>query len=408
MWTYNNDYNKWLSTDDKLSKDNFDFLKQELQSTRFYSKCLSGATYLPINNLTNVYDILTEYESRNWYISTIGSVYSTSTIPSQYATPITNATSYDYYTKYLSEYGLTLKNLFTPNRLIKDSLKNYYYVDVATTEPTDFSLITPNFYIDGVRLVEGHKILIKDQKTTVILLSTDDPNTYFTGNYKITQDLGATIEYEYYNEENGTYFYINGSLVRTTDLDDYQQCIRFSTNVKLGDGNKGKQFHLSRLLDGYYPQTSLNQPIEFIEKHNWILRNRVDYNNLFEINYYDIIKHGTQSYEFSGVTYSIPERTISVGEFGIILNTQETKSNIIQNKYKVNLRGISETTIYYWICGDDNTLLKVRKHDFNIERILIEDIPTTLPQVIKTNLYSVSFFNDLRGVVIGEIGRAHV
>ena len=71
--------------------------------------------------------------------------------------------------------------------------------------------------------------------------------------------------------------------------------------------------------------------MEFVEKHNWLLRNRVDYNNLFEINYYDVIKHGEQVYNLSGITYSIPERTISVGEFGIILNNQEGVSNIINN-----------------------------------------------------------------------------
>jgi hypothetical protein len=179
--------------------------------------------------------------------------------------------------------------------------------------------------------------------------------------------------------------------------------VRYSVSVKLGNTNTDKQFHLSRLLSGYFPTVSLAQPIEFKEKHNWILRNRVDYNNLFEINYYDIIKHGTQSYNYEGITYSVPERTLSVGEFGIILNTQETKSNIIKNKYKVNLRSITETSNFYWICGDENTLLRVRKHDFYIDRILLENIPTTLPNLIKTNLSSVSFFNDLVGVVVGEL-----
>jgi len=128
-----------------------------------------------------------------------------------------------------------------------------------------------------------------------------------------------------------------------------------------------------------------------------------DYNNLFEINYYDVIKHGTQSYNYEGFTYSIPERTLSVGEFGVILNTQESKSNIIKNKYKVNLRSIDQTSKFYWICGDENTLLRVRKHDFFIDRILLENISTTLPHIIKTNLSSVSFFNDLVGVVVGEL-----
>lgn len=404
MWTYNNDYKNWVSSDDRLKKVDFDYLKQELQATRFYSRCLSGATYLPIDDLTNIYDILGNYQPKNWYISVTGSSYSNnSIIPSEFATTITSDSSYEYYTQYLGEYGLTLKNLFTPDRLIKDSAKNFYYVDVATTEAIDFTQVSPNYYIDNVRLLEGHKVLVKNQTTNITLLYSADPSTYFTGNYIIVEDLGATIEYQYFNEENGIYYYTNNKLVRATDLDDYNTCIRYSVSVKLGDANKNKQFHLSRLLNGYFPTTSLSQPIEFIEKHNWLLRNRVDYNNLFEINYYDVIKHSTQSYYFSdGITYSIPTRTISVGEFGVILNTQEGVSNIIHNKYKVNLRGISETSEYYWICGDENTLLKVRKHDFNIERILLENISTSKEQLIKTNLSSVSFFNDIKGAVVGE------
>ena len=404
MWKYNSDFNKWSSTDDKLTKSDFNYLKQELSSTRLYSKCLSGATYLPVNDLSNIYDIIEEYQFRNWYIpQIIGSPYSISTIPPQDASQITNDSSYDFYNKSVSEYGLTLKNLFTPSRLIKDSLKNYHYVDVATTEQIDLTLVTDPYYIDDIRLKEGHKVLVKDQVTNVTLLNSTDPDIYFTGRYTITLDLGATIEYQYYNEENGIYTYQGGKLVRDIILDDYKKCIRFSTNVKLGTNNAGKQLHLSRLLDGFYPTTALSQPIEFKEKKNWILRNRVDYNNLFEINYFDVIKNGTQSYTFENITYTIPTRTISVGEFGVILNTQEGKSNIIKNKYKVNLRGISETSQYYWICGDSNTLLKVRKHDFEIERIKIEDVTSLQPQIIKTNIYSVSFFNDLRGVIVGEL-----
>lgn len=404
MWTYNSDFNKWSSTDDKLTKSDFNYLKQELKSTRLYSKCLSGATYLPVSDLSNIYDIVEEYKFRNWYVpQIIGSLYSVSTIPPQDATQITNSSSYDFYNKYISEYGLTLKNLFTPSRLIKDSLENYKYVDVATTEQIDFAAVTDPYYIDDVRLKEGHKVLVKDQVTNVTLLNSIDPNTYFSSRYTITQDFGATIEYQYYNETNGIYTYKNGKLEKDLILDDYKVCIRFSVNVKLGTNNSGKQLHLSRLLDGYYPTTALNQPIEFKEKKNWILRNRVDYNNLFEINYFDVIKNGTQSYTFENITYTIPTRTISVGEFGVILNTQEGKSNIIKNKYKVNLRSISETSQYYWICGDGNTLLKVRKHDFEIERIKIENVTSLQPQIIKTNLYSVSFFNDLRGVVVGEL-----
>lgn len=395
MWTFNTDYNKWVTVKDKISKNNFDYLKQELASTRFYSKCLSGATYLPINNLDNIYDILGEYEPRNWYVSNVGSAYTSGVIPTNFKSPITNLTSYDFYEKYVSEYGLTLKNLFTPDRLIKDSVKNFIYVDLATT--TNFLDLGATFnelYIDGIRVLNDHRILVKDQISTIVLPFDRDPNSYFKGNYTLVQDYGATIEYNFYNSDNGIYTFNKGKLYKTTELSDYADCIRYSVSVKLGNINTQKQFHLSRLLNGYYPTTSFNEPIEFREKHNWLLRNRVDYNNLFEINYYDVVKYTTQSYYLDGVTYSIPERSIAIGEFGVILNTQGGLSNIIPNKYKVNLRSISQTEKYYWICGDDGILLKVRKHDFTIEKIETN---------VTTNLKSVSFYNDLKGVIVGDL-----
>jgi hypothetical protein len=397
MWIFNKDYNKWVITEDQLTKSNFDYLKQELVSTRYYSKCLSGATYLPINTVDNIYDILGEYEPRNWYIDSSGSQYSYTAIP-QNASPINGITSNNYYTKYLSEYGLTLKNLFTPDRLIKDSI-NYLYVDVATTEQINLSTRYTNLIIDGVKLLDGHRLLVKDQISIETLPFDTDPNTYFKGNYTLVQDYGTTIEYNYYNSENGIYLFNNGYLTKTDDLSLYEDCIRYSVSVKLGTINTQRQFHLSRLLSGYYPTSSLNEPVEFIEKHNWLLRNRVDYNNLFEINYYDVLKHDPQTYTINSITYSIPQRTIAVGEFGVILNTQQFTgltgtSNIIPNKYKVNLRAIAQTEMHYWMCGDDGTLLKVRKHDFLLEKVNIN--------IIK-NLKSISFYNNLKGVVVGDL-----
>jgi len=392
MWIFNKDYNKWVITEDQLTKSNFDYLKQELVSTRYYSKCLSGATYLPINSVDNIYDILGEYEPRNWYIDSSGSQYSYTAIP-QNASPINGITSNDYYTKYLSEYGLTLKNLFTPDRLIKDSV-HYLYVDIATTEQINLNAKYTNLIIDGVKLLNGHRLLVKDQISTETLAFDVDPNTYFKGNYTLVQDYGTTIEYNYYNSENGIYLFNNGYLTKTDDLSLYEDCIRYSVSIKLGTINTQRQFHLSRLLSGYYPTSSLNEPVEFTEKHNWLLRNKVDYNNLFEINYYDVLKHGSQTYSINSTTYSIPERTIAIGEFGIILNTQGGISNIIPNKYKVNLRSITQTDLYYWVCGDDGTLLKIRKHDFIIKKINVN---------ITKNFKSVSFYNNLKGVVVGDL-----
>lgn len=403
MWVYNSDLNKWYSTVDTLPQSTFDFTKQELESVRYYSKCLSGATYLPVNSLDNLYDILGEYQSRNWYIGINGSPYSNSLIPPSFAEEITDQSREDYFVKYLGEYGLTLKNLFTPKRLIKDQLSNFVYVDVATTSPiNDMTATYTTLVIDGVTIKEGHRVLVKNQTSLETISSTIDPNFYFQGTYSVINNFGATVEYQYPNEDNGIYKLTNGKLVRETDLNTYDDCKRYSVIVKEGLSNTGKQFHLGRLNSGYFPVALTGQPIYFIEKKNWILRNRVDYNNLFEINYYDVIKNPTQSYYMDSVTYSIPERTIAVGEFGIILNTQEGYSTIIDNKYKVNLRSISQTSKYYWICGDTGILLKVRKHDYYVERVMVDCMCPR--NIITTDLNSVSFYDDLRGACIGDLG----
>jgi hypothetical protein len=397
MWIYNSNFGKWSSSSDTLSKNSFDLLKQELSATRFYSRVLSGATFLPINNLDDIYDILGEWEPRSWYVSTAGSIYSDTTVPPRFARAIDSDTSYEYYTKFISEYGMTLKNLFTADRLIKDSVKNYYHVDVATTGSID--LFSPILEIDGVMLKKDHKVLVKNQTTQETLLTDIDPETYFMGSYSTVESIGGSTTYEYKNSENGIYIYDGSKLKRDRFLDDYSNCVRYSVYVGMGTVNAAKQYHLKRLNSGYYPTTLNSDPIEFVEKHNWLLRNRVDYNNLFEINYYDVIKHGTQSYQIEGVTYSIPARTLAVGEFGVILNTQNLSgqqgtSNIIANKYKVNLRSITQTSMHYWIAGDESVLLKVRKHDFFVEKIVVDTL---------SNLTSVAFYNDLRGAAVGEL-----
>jgi hypothetical protein len=398
MWIYNSNFGKWSSSSDSLTKNSFDLLKQELSATRFYSRILSGATFIPVNDLDNIYDILGEWEPRNWYVNSFGSQYSETMSPTKNAIGIETQTSYEYYTKFIAEYGLTLKTLFTADRLIKDSINNYYHVDLATTEQININQSSNAIIIDGVLLRNGHKILVKDQKTVDTLTADQDPEEYFMGEYSLVEDLGGTRTYEFYNNENGIYLYDGKRFVKDKVLDDYANCVRYSVHINMGTINAEKQFHLKRLLNGYFPTSIASEPMRFIEKHNWMLRNRVDYNNLFEINYFDVIKHGTQSYQIEGVTYSIPPRTIAVGEFGVILNTQNLSglqgtSNIINNKYKVNLRSISQTSTHYWVCGDDSILLKVRKHDFLIERAVVDTL---------SNLTSVSFFNDLRGAVVGE------
>ena len=394
MWIYNKDKSKWEVKSGSLSKSSFDTYKQELSSTRFYAKCLSGATYLPTNDLSDIYDTLKYKDKKNWFIPISSSQYSETPMPIDDATPIESDNSDLYYDKNLTDYNLTLKNKFTPNKLIKDSIDNYYYVDISTTEQID---ITDSFLrgkIDGVRLLKGHKILVKDQKTKSSLDSSTDPDTFFLSNYTELEQIGLTTEYEYYSEENGIYEFDGEFLIKVSEFDEYENAFRYSVVTKLGT-NVGKQFHLSRLLDGYYPNES--EPKEFLEHKNWMIRNKLDYNNICDRNYYESLKHSVQSIDINEISYSIPERTISVGEFGVILNTQSEFgdiSNIIKNKFKVDLFSVTETKLFYWTCGQKGTLLRVNKHDFKIEKI-------KLPKII-TSLNCVRFLTDKKGIVVGD------
>jgi hypothetical protein len=46
------------------------------------------------------------------------------------------------------------------------------------------------------------------------------------------------------------------NILRTDELVLYDDCIRFRY-CKLGDVNVEKQFHLNRLLDGYFPVSGI-------------------------------------------------------------------------------------------------------------------------------------------------------
>jgi hypothetical protein len=357
---------------------------------------LSGSTYLTINNFLNLYPQL-EQAHRGFYSGFTPNLRGPSI-------RITSDNQEEFYEKYLKEDGFTIKTLFTPEKLLNDQSDNLKFVDVATTTPITFQPNT-TLVIDGVRLINGHRLLVKDQKS-FITLSGANEDDYFTNVLPVTSFTHSPFDtftktYEYFSNTNGIYLYDGFNLTKTDELNDYESTYKLILTAKLGEINSNKQFHLERLKNGYYPIQG--QSIEFSEKTSWVLRNRVDYNNIFDLNYYDI-KYFQQETIFDRIiskTYSIPERVITVGEFGIILNNQDklssnatySISNIITNKFKVNLRSISSNNNYYWVCGDEGTLLKVSKINFEIQQFdLGEDL----------NLTSISFFSDLYGVVVGK------
>jgi hypothetical protein len=230
----------------------------------------------------------------------------------------------------------------------------------------DLSSFNQVRYVDGVRVLEGHKILVKDQITEVTLSSSIDEEDYFTNtilvsNYYLKDSSVLDNTYYYYNSENGVYKYTNGLLVKESDLLDYDTAYKLNVMVNYGDLNANKQYHLLRLKNNYFPKEGEN--VEFAERHNWILRHRLDYNNVLELNYYGLLdSKSTLVYDrFENFTYSIPDRLLAVGEFGVIINNQDKidpsnaykTSNIVNSKYKVNLRSITENNDYYWTCGDE-------------------------------------------------------
>jgi len=438
-WYRNEVTGKWTPGVDNRNKADFDAYKEDFEKVRFYQKCLSGSTYVGVqsevygsnNNasISNVYDIIGYHVPSSYYYDTIPYL-GTSSTPDDAELISTTASLSTFLEAILPEYNFTLKNLFTPERLINDQKQNLFYVDVISDGRIDDIYIKfEDLIIDGIRVKGGHRVLIKDQYTVVTIPTATDPDTYFYGDYEVVTTVGTNTKYNILNSQNGIYKYTKNKLVRTDDLDDYQSVSKYSICSKLGTVNREKQFKLKRLKTSLFPLYNAGatwpsgdpgEPMQFIPTSNFVIRNRVDYNNLYELVLNDTIKHATQSFlvtvksgtSSNFVTYSIPERTITVGEFGSIIVDQEGVSNFINSKYKVTYRSIDETTRYYWICGDEGTILKVSKSDFSIERIQLKfmsyDPKRSSSEMVITKLNSITFFNNLRGAVVGDFNQIWV
>jgi hypothetical protein len=391
MWQQNPDSLEWKKIEDTITKSSFDFLKQEMESTRLYQVCLGGSSFLNIKNLENIYDILQYTQSFSWIISTSSSTYS-SYYSFTYSKDI-NPTTLEEYNKYLKDYALTIKTKFSPNRLLNDSLMNFKQVDVVTnTGLTAFGLTQNELRINGTLLKKGHTVLVKDQTRLVNLSNEINPKDYFTSSYGV-QSIGlASTTYSIWTDENGVYKYDGSKLTRTDHLETYDKLYNLSLDVKLTNSTE-TQYHLERLSNGYFPEYQKGESVRFTEKKNYLLRNRVDYNNIYEIVYNDIAKWSGHTFSFNNETYSVPTRTISIGEFGAIYLNQSGYSTILPNKYKATLNEIKDTDSFYWICGTRGHLLRVNKVDFEMQKIELNEIH---------ELTSIDFVDNLNGIVVGK------
>ena len=353
MWNLNSDTNQWNNTTTSLTKDNFNSYKQALQDTRFYSKIKSGSCYSSIYDLNNIYDKIQYRDFNTWVISSSYSNYNTSN------SNILDKNSYATFSNYCKEYAFTEKNYFTPTKLIEYNFNNFIYVDLCLDVNSDLSAVFTT--IDGISLINNQLILVIGQTNQI---------------------------------ENGVYIVNNLHLSRTDKLNTYDKSINFTVSVRKGSIYQGSKFILQRKSDGYYPTDGID-PINFIQGDSYCLRNQLDYHNFYDNNFYDIKFFNEISY-YSNIynnTFDLPSRTISVGDFGIILCTQNGSSNLIDNKFKNNLRSIDENENYYFIVGELGTLLKIDKITFQIESINLNTY---------NNFNHIIFYNKVYGVIVGD------
>lgn len=393
MWQQNADSREWLRVEDVLSKESFDFLRQEIVDTRLYQVCLSGASFLVTNNPSNLYGVLLYTQSHNWVISYPGSSYSA---VHAVESPIQiTAGSLDEWQKYLKDHGFALRTKFTPIKTIRDSLANFLEVDLATTAGlTGIGTAQPGLFVDGQLLKVGHMLLVKDQYVWATLSNSVDPASYFTGSYRVESVGSYSTTYSVFTSENGVYEYGNDyRLTRTGNFDEYDSEYNLSLHVKMGTSNRQTQYHLDRLPNGFFPDPSAGDSVHFSDRQNWLIRHRVDYNNVYELVYRDIYRHGGQTFSAGGHTYSIPARTISVGEFGSIFLNQSGKSAMMPNKYKEMLNCITENSAHYWACGARGHLLRISKIDFSIAKVELNEVH---------ELRSISWLDDTRALMVGR------
>ena len=302
------------------------------------------------------------------------------------STPITSDSFTQYY-HYNEELGFSNRGYFSPNSAIRENITPVS-VDLATTTHIDNLLgEKPSLLIDGVFVKEGQTILVKDQKTEVGLSASVD-TSLFSEIYYLISDEGVDKKWFYYNSQNGIYKYTSGLLVKEP-ITSYTFSKGLLIDVKSGSLNRDKYFTPRRFRTGYYPLEGEN--FEFSQTPSYLIKNKFEYNNLFEVGYNDIIRHTSLTIG----SYSIPERVVSVGDFGTILLYESGTSSLIPNKISTKLTSIENTKSYYWICGRESTLLKIDKVTLEVSYIELDSVK---------NFTSISFFSDLYGCLVGEFG----
>ena len=329
-WVFDKSDGRWISLSERYKKSDFESIKVDFSSFRFYQKCLSGSVWSsPKSNIIDggIEDI---YNSDN------------------------------------RDYNSTLESHFNPNKLI-NGLK-IEEVDLCSDIRIDISSSNIEV-IDGVGLVNGHKVLLKNQFSVETLTDDIDPSTYFNSKFELISEIGNLKTYRYLNSENGIYIFNSGSLTKIGyDFDKIK--------VNLGDVNIDKWFKLDSGLNGVRPGEIDNK--SYSETSNYIIRNKFDYNNVFDLDLRDFLK--------------IDDMSIVFGEFGQIILTKFDLTTIINNDYREKISSVVDFGDSIFTCGSSGRVLKINKIDFK---------PESIGGFTNNNLNSIDFKNNL-GVVVGD------
>ena len=320
MWIFNQDIGKWIKTENTVSKDNFNLYKQQAEQTQLYSKIKSGSVYTYINDTSNIYENLSYIKNE----------------------PI--SPTFSEWNNYIIENAFVLKNKFTPTKAITEFLNNHTYINLCSTTNIQLSYINSQTLIDGIKLKDGYLILLKDQTNL---------------------------------KENGIYQYSKNKITKI--IFDYKLSHNNVICVKEGFININLKYKLNRNVNGYYPIDG--EDMIWSVCNPFILRHRVDYNNIYNTNYYSIIYDNG--------------RLLSTGDFGVIYINQSGYSDIINNPYKYILYCIynQQDNINYFSCGEQGTLLSINKKDLSISKIDLNII---------FSLRKIDFLDNNNGVVIGD------
>jgi len=392
MWEFDNDLLSWSLRKDELSIDSFEQSKEGLEEVRLYSKCLDGSLYYRETDLNNVLENLKWKTDDSWFISPTSSTYSVSISGTESSGQIITPDTFTQFSNYVLEGGFTQRGSFSPNKSIEDTT-NWIEVDLVTnTLIDDLSAIFDDLVIDGELVREGQIILVKEQKTFIGLSASVDVST-FDDEYFLVSDDVVNKNYFFYNEQNGIYKFENKLLVRQDYLLNYSDSQKSLIYCKSGKTNSDKKWRIKKKNNGYFPIDGEN--IQFVEIGSYIIKNAINYNNLFELEFTDSIKTATQSLVVDNFTHSVPQRILSVGDFGTILNYQGTYSYTLFNERSNKLNSIDQTDRYYWICGDFGSLIRVDKLTLELEYFKINTL---------RNLKSISFYSNSFGCVVGEFG----